>query len=61
MSPRDLLSMFWMFSPAPANVVEIWPSMFGTLALAMASRYFDSLGMAMLGKLTEFWMLPFSR
>jgi hypothetical protein len=38
MSPRDLLIMLWMFSPARAIAVEIWPSMLGTLALAIATR-----------------------
>ena len=38
MPPRDLLTMLWMFSPALAMVVEICPSMLGTLALAIAIR-----------------------
>ena len=38
MSPLDLFSMLWMLSPALAMAVEIWPSMFGTLALAMPTR-----------------------
>ena len=37
-SPRDLLTMLWMLSPERAIVVEIWPSMLGTLALAMPMR-----------------------
>src|SRR4030095_15106464 len=37
-SPRDLLTMLWMLRPALAIAVEIWPSMFGTLALAMPMR-----------------------
>ena len=35
MPPRDLLTMLWMFRPAWAIAVEIWPSMLGTLALAI--------------------------
>jgi hypothetical protein len=38
MPPRDLLTMLWMFNPALAIAVEIWPSMLGTLALAIATR-----------------------
>ena len=37
-SPFDLFSMLWMLSPAFAIAVEIWPSMFGTFALAIATR-----------------------
>ena len=33
--------MLWMLSPALAIAPEIWPSMFGTLALAIATRYGD--------------------
>ena len=42
-------------------VVEIWPSMFGTLALAMATRYGDSRIISTLGKLTAFVIVPCSR
>ena len=37
-SPRDLFSMLWMFSPAFAIAVDICPTMFGTFALAIATR-----------------------
>src|SRR5262249_29817429 len=60
-SPRDLLTMLWMLSPARAIVVEICPSMFGTFAFAIATRYGDSRGMSTFGKLTAFWTVPCSR
>ena len=42
--------MLWMLSPACAIVVEICPSMFGTFALAIATRYGDSRGISTFGK-----------
>ena len=51
-SPFDLFSMLWMFSPACAIAVEIWPTMFGTFALAIAMRYGDSRAMSTAGKFT---------
>src|SRR5674476_543240 len=36
--------MLWIFSPRPAMVVDIWPSILGTLALAIARRKADSRG-----------------
>ena len=53
--------MLWMLSPDLAMVDEICPSMFGTLALAMATRCGASRGMSTLGKFTAFWMVPCSR
>ena len=46
---------------APAMAPEIWPTMFGTLALATATRYGDSRPITTSGKLTAFWTLPCSR
>src|SRR5678815_2827804 len=60
-SPLDLLIMVWMLSPAFAIVDEIWPSMLGTFAFAMPTRYGASRGMSTLGKLTAFSIVPSSR
>src|SRR5438874_9459181 len=60
-SPRDLLTMLWMLRPDFAIAVEIWPTMFGTLALAIATRNGDSRAMSTLGKLTALAITPFSR
>ena len=50
-----------MLRPAFAIVVEIWPTMLGTLALAIAMRNGDSRDMSTLGKLTALAITPFSR
>ena len=51
-----------MFSDAPASKVEIWPTMLGTLLLAIHMReVFGARGNTISGKLTLFLMLPFSR
>ena len=60
-SPRDLLTMLWMLRPACAIVVEICPTMFGTLALEMAMRNGDSRDMSTLGKFTALRIVPSSR
>src|SRR5258708_8228053 len=60
-SPFDLLSMLWMFRPACAIVVDICPTMFGTLALAIAMRNGDSRAISTLGKFTALATVPSSR
>jgi hypothetical protein len=50
-----------MFRPALAIVVEIWPTMFGTFELAMATRCGTSRGISTLGKLTALRIVPCSR
>lgn len=43
-------------------MVEIWPTMFGTLLLAIASRWVcRSRGSRASGKFTEFWIVLSSR
>ncbi len=53
--------MLWMFNPACAIVELIWPSILGTLALAIAIRCGDSRSISTFGKLTEFATVPCSR
>jgi len=61
-SPFDLFSSSAMFSEAPASSVEIWPTMLGTLLLAMQMReVLGARGSTISGKFTLFLMLPFSR
>src|SRR3569832_89860 len=60
-SPFDLFNISMMLSPAPAMAVEICPTMVGTLALAMATRWPSLRGITTSGKFTELVMLPFSR
>jgi hypothetical protein len=48
-SPRDFFTMLWMLRPALPIAAEICPSMFGTLALAIATRYGDSRVISTLG------------
>ena len=51
-----------MFTLSPARQVEIWPTMFGTLLLAMTRRVVPGTrGITASGKFTELRMLPFSR
>src|SRR5258708_7476609 len=50
--------MLWMFKPAFAMALDIWPTMLGTLALATATRYGDSRPITTSGKLTAFRDLP---
>ena len=60
-SPRDLLTMLWMFRPACAIVVEICPTMLGTFAFAIAMRCADSRAISTLGKFTALRIVPCSR
>src|SRR5665213_2581567 len=61
-SPRERLSSSAIFSPAPARQVEICPTMFGTLLLAMAMRCEPGWrGSTASGKFTQLRMLPCSR
>src|SRR6185437_16219841 len=60
-SPFDLFTMLWMLRPACAIVVEICPTMLGTLAFAIAMRCGDSRAISTLGKFTAFAIAPSSR
>ncbi len=53
--------MVAMLSPATAISWEMPPTMFGTLALAIATRKGASRGSSTLGKFTELRMVPLTR